>query len=324
MKPRSWKGFEGWSAISILFSVFLLAGCADSAFDITSATDREAMKIEIRSALTRSDCGLAVDLSSRLYDSEYSDNDIRMLHASALGCKAGINLYDAIDELTSFGGGNPIGQFARIFPSILTDQKLESAWVAQDALQAILKPGTVVGSGDQVLFDTRNPGSVLYTDRTDDSNAYAFFVSMAIIGGSLNRFGNPNVGGGYSQGTDLTWTTRAAVVADTSGTACGLAAGFLNYFDSFAAIQSSLPSGSSGAISTMLTLIQGPIVDGISGNPLHPCNNIGGMEYCKTQATAAECALAKTRLRYRASCSETPAIGHFAAGMIQCINALWL
>ncbi len=282
------------------------------------------MKVEIRSALTRADCASAVDLSTRLYDSEYTDNDIRMLHASALGCKAGIKLYDVVDELTSFGGANPIGQFARIFPSALSDQKLESAWFGLDALQSILNPGAVVGAADQVLYDSNNPGSVLYTDRTLDSNSYAFFISMAIVGGALSRYGNPNSGGGYAQGTNLPWTTRASVIADTSGTACGLAAGFLNYFDAFNAIQSLLPSSSSGPISAMFTAIQAPIVDGVTGIPAHPCNNSGGLEYCKTQATAAECNLAKIRLRYRASCSETQAIGHFAAGMIQCINALWL
>jgi len=146
---------------------------------------------------------------------------------------------------------------------------------------------------------------------------------MAIIGSSLSRHGNPNSGAGYSQGTNLPWVDRASVQADTSGTACGLASGFLNYFDSFSAIQSILPSGASGAITLMVTAMQSPIVDGVTGIPAHPCNNIGGLEYCKTQATAAECALAKTRLRYRASCGETDAIAHFAAGMIQCINALW-
>ncbi len=276
------------------------------------------MKVEIRSALTRGDCVAAIDLSSRLYDSEYSDNDIRMLHASALGCKAGIKLYNVVDELTSFGGANPIGQFARIFPSTLSDQRLESAWFGLDALQSILNPGVVVGSADRVLPGGYNPGSVLYTDRTLDSNSYAFFVSMAMIGSTLSRYGNPNAGAGYSQGTALPWTNRAAVIADTSGTACGLASGFLNYFDAFSAIQPILPSSASSSISTMLTIIQGPIVDGTL-----PCVNSGGMGNCLLNATAQECDLAKTRLRYRASCTETAAIGHFAAGIIQCINTLW-
>jgi len=282
------------------------------------------MKVEIRNSLTRADCDSAVELSTLLFESAYSDNEIRMLHASSLGCKAGIKLYNVVDELTSFGGANPIGQFARIFPSSLSDQKLESGWFALDALQSMLKPGVVIGSGDRIGDDSRNPGSVLYTDRTEDSNSYAFFISMSVIGGTLSRYGNPNAGGGYSQGANLPWTTRAAVIADTSGTACGIAAGFLNYFDSFSAIQSLLPSSASGPISTMLTAIQAPIVDGVTGIPVHPCNNMGGLEYCKLQVSAAECDLAKIRLRYRASCSETAAIGHFAAGMIQCINALWL
>jgi hypothetical protein len=278
------------------------------------------MKVEIRSALTRADCASAVDLSTKLYDSEYSDNEIRMLHASALGCKSGIKLYDVVDELTSFGGANPIGQFARIFPSALSDQKLESAWFALDALQSILNPGVVVGSADRVLPDGYNPGSVLYTDRTIDSNAYAFFISMAMIGATLSRYGSPNAGGGYTQGTALPWTDRGKVIADASGSACGLAAGFLNYFDAFSAIQPILPASATGPLSTMLTAIQAPIVDGTL-----LCVGSGGMGNCMANVgSATECNLAKIRLRYRASCSETQAIGHFAAGMIQCINTLWL
>ena len=124
--PHFRKGAHAWSGFSILISLgFLLSGCGEAPFDITSETDREAMKVEIRNALTRADCSGAVDLSVRLYESEYSDNEIRMLHASALGCKAGIKLYSVVDELTSFGGANPIGQFARIFPSALSDQRLE-------------------------------------------------------------------------------------------------------------------------------------------------------------------------------------------------------
>jgi hypothetical protein len=274
------------------------------------------MKVEIRNALTKGECSKAVLLSSQLYDSKYSDNTIRMLHASALGCTAGIRVLDNLDQFSSFGGVNALGQFARIFPSVLYDQKLESVWLAQDALMAILNPGTVVGPADQVNPNTPNSGSVLISDRTVDSNVYMLFVSMATIGNTLYRYGTPD--SSYNQGADIPWSSRTLVQSDLSGSACGLAAGFLNFFDAFRTVKSLLSSSAASSLDSFITTIEDPILTSMA--PLDG----GGMRECLADGNAQTvCDQVKTRLRFRKACSEQPAAASFAAGIIKSINLLW-
>lgn len=274
------------------------------------------MKIEIRNALTRGECTKAVALSSQLFDSRYSDNTIRMLHASSLGCIAGIRVLDNADQFSSFGGVNAIGQFARIFPSALRDQKLESVWLAQDALMAMLNPGAIVGPADQINSATGNSGSVLIDDRTVDSSVYLLFVSMATIGNTLSRYGAPD--SSYNQGADLPWTSKALVQSDLSGSACGLAAGFLNFFDSFRVVKSLLPSGVAATLNTFISVIEDPIL-----NTMNPLNG-GGMRECLADGyPQTVCDQIKTRLRYRKACSEQAAAASFAAGVIKSVNLLW-
>ncbi len=281
-----------------------------------NATDREAMKVEIRTALTRGECSKAVSLSSRLFDSRYTDNAIRLLHASALGCVAGIRVFDNVDQFSSFGGVNAIGQFARIYPSALRDQKLESVWLAQDALMAMLNPGTIVGPADQVNTSTTNSGSVLISDRTVDSSVYLLFVSMATIGNTLHRYGAPD--SSYNQGADIPWTSRALVQSDLSGAACGLAAGFLNFFDAFRTVKALISSGAASSLDAFITGIEDPIM-----NSMAPLNG-GGMRECLADAyPQSVCDQVKTRLRYRKACSEQAAAASYAAGIIKAVNLIW-
>jgi hypothetical protein len=299
------------------------------------------MILEIQNALTTGDCASALLNSKKLFDSNYSDNQIRMLYANSLACKSGFKMLDVLNELTSFTSPNALGQFARVFPSVVGDQKLESGWISQDALQSILNPGSVVGSYDQIFGTTGNPGSVLATDRTTDSNFYGFFMSMSNIGNTLSRYGNTSAttGGGWGQGTDLVWEDEVSVQNDHSGTACGLASAFLNFIDGFTQIQTSGMLGSAGSvIQVMVTGLQTQVVDG--GLP-GPCLFSGGLYACEqyyttgpgapvgapagppSAATVARCNLAKSRLRYRGACSENLDNAIFAGGMIKCINALW-
>jgi hypothetical protein len=302
--------------ISWIAGSTLLFSCGAKNFDVDNATDREAMKIEVRTALSRGECTKAVSISARLYDSKYTDNPIRLLHASALGCVTGIRVLDNVDQFSSFGGVNSLGQFARIYPSVLYDQKLESAWLAQDALMAMLNPGAVVGPADQVNSSTLNPGSVLIGDRTQDSNVYLLFVSMATIGNTLYRYGTPDAS--YNQGTDIPWTSRALVQSDLSGSACGLAAGFLSFFDSFRVVKNLLPSSTASALDSFIGAIEDPIA-----NTMAPANG-GGLRECLADGySQLVCDQVKTRLRYRKACSEHGAAASFAAGMIKSINLIW-
>ncbi len=278
------------------------------------------MKIDILNSLTKEDCATAITLATTLYDSKYSDNEIRMLYASAHGCNVGLKLYDAIGDLANFNIANPISQFPKMFPSTVADSRLASANYAQDALQAILNSGTVLAVPDQIYPGTYNVGSDNYVFRSDDANTYLMFISMAEIGTALNRFGSPSAT--YGQGTTLQWETMAAVKADTTGAACALASAFLNFFDGANSAFSYLAPSATGSIKAVLTIMQDPLV---TQDPIPGRTTFGGNAHCLSDGyTQAQCTAAGQRLRFRGACSEQDPAASFAAGIIGAVNDLWL
>ncbi|NDG85420.1 MAG: hypothetical protein EBX52_10360 [Proteobacteria bacterium] len=290
------------------------------------------MMIDIQNALTQQDCASALLNSKKLFDSPYTDNRVRMLYANALACRAGFRMYDVMSELTSFSSPNAIGQFPRVFPSTAGDQKLESGWLAQDVVQSILTPGSVVGAFDQISAFANNPGSVLASDRTSDSNYYGFYMSMMVIGNTLSRYGNTSAttGAGWGQGTDLVWTDKDSVKNDPTGSACGLASAFLNFIDGYNQVQASGIFGVGGAaLGVMITGLDTIVVTGGTG----ACAASGGIYYCEkfydpvgpsSVGTVLRCAQGKERLRYRGACAERDESALVAAGMLQCVNTIWL
>ena len=305
-----------WSITAISFSLF---SCGHGAYDVNNETDRLAMKIDIRNALTTGNCSLALDLSTKLYQSAYSDNDTRMLYASAHACNVGINLYSLIDQITAADFSSPDQIFkslVKIFPSrTALDSRLQSSWYAQDALQAMLKGGTVLASVDQTYANSYNPGSVLQRDHIDDANVYLVFIAMSEIGTTLNRYGyaatDDPAALNYAQAVTLPWITQALIKADTSTAGCGLASGLLNMFDSISSLITLVSGGTSASLASILTNLQTAVTT-------------AGTTQCTVDGfSASQCAAALTRLRYRASCTEQDPIASAAAGIIQGVNAGW-
>jgi hypothetical protein len=277
---------------------------------------------EVENALTRGDCTTALIHSTRLYESQYSDNRIRMLYVSSQGCRAGIIMYQVYEELASLSSTNPIADFVRIFSSLPTDTKMQSSWLAMDALQSVITPGTAVSQPDQTLPQANNPGSVNYQDLTADAKIYGLFLSMAAMGTTLNR--NPNLAT-----QEISWVKDAGtsnldlfnnVKNDTSQAACSIASAYLMFLDSAAAVQTQLPGPAAAAVGGAVTLLS--TVETL------------GTDFCKTgiifplgpnptSYSAPQCAEALRRLRYRASCSESPVISMVAAGILFGVDQLW-
>ena len=274
---------------------------------------------DINNALTVGDCNTAINLSTQLYNSQYSDNDIRMLYASSQGCNIGIQLPTLITELSSadFSSVDSIFKsLVRIFPSrTALDSRFQSAEYAQDALQAMLNPGAVIAASDTIYPGSYNPGSVWTRDRTDDSNDYLVFLSMAAIGTGLNRWGfnasdNP-AALGYAKTLSLPWTTWQTIQSDRTTNGCGIASALLNMFDAITAL-----SASGGSTAATLENITTEMEAGIDAAGALNCTNDG--------FSATDCNNAVIRLRFRNSCLESEPIASVAAGIIQAINAGWL
>ncbi len=297
---------------------FLLSACGNGPYDLSNKTDREALKFEVKQALTQNDCVKALSLITPLYESTYSDNDARMYYASSHGCNIGIQLYTLLDSITTANFATPsdiFKSFVRLFPSTAADSRLASSWYAQDALQTILNPGTVIASYDQIAPTTVNPGSVLSQHRTLDANTYMVFIGMSVIGTGLNRYGytaaQTPASLGYGKGQNLPWTTRALVQADTTGSACAIVSGLYNMFDGITAVVTILSGGPSGALTSILSGLQSAA-------------DLAGSLNCTTDGySAAQCSAAAIRVRYRGACSEQAAAASFTAGVISGINASW-
>lgn len=277
------------------------------------------MIFDVRNALTVMNCTLAIEYSTTLFESKYSNNEIRMLYASAQGCNVGIQLYPLIDAISAadFSSVDAIFKsFVQLFPSrTALDSKLQSTGYIQDALQAMLNPGTVLGASDKNVINAFNTGSVLIRDRTDDSNAFLVFTAMAGVGTSLNRYGysvsDDPASVGYSQVVALPWLSKNSILSDTTHSGCALASSLLNMFDAMSAVSGIASGGISSAFSAILT-VQGLMEaaakiqcqgDGFSSN---------------------ECDVAKARLRYRDACYEQDAAASFAGALNNQIDAGWL
>jgi hypothetical protein len=277
------------------------------------------MIFEIRNNLSTMNCVSALNLSKQLFDSKYSDNDIRMLYASAHGCNVDIRLYPLLDAISvsDFTSLDAIlKSLVRLFPSrTALDTKLQSTWIMQDVLQSILNPGVVIGASDQNVINAYNTGSLLARDRTDDGNAFLVFSAMAGVGTSLNRYGygasDDPVSFGYAQVLPLTWVTQALIKADTVHSGCSLASSMMNMFDAINAI-SDLTSGSINEAFSLISSAQTAI-------------DTAGTTQCTTDGfTVEQCEIAAARLRYRDGCFEQDAVASYAAGVIQAIEAGWL
>lgn len=281
---------------------------------------------ETRNALTSGDCGPALEMSTELYESIYSDNNIRMLYASAQACNIGIELYTLIDDISAsdFTSNDAIFKtLVRLFPSkAATDTKLESAVLAQDALQSILPGGAVVGSVDQVNSGSNNPGSVRSRDRTDDANIYLAFTSMALVGTALNRYGfaaaDDPVSFGYAQQVVMSapagvhWPTAVSIKTDASGHGCALASGLLNMLDGIDVLSEQAPGGVSDTLSLITTNLSAATTTAADTR----CNAAGFSD--------SVCEAALIRLRYHGSCTDaSDSVAASALGIIQMIDTGW-
>jgi hypothetical protein len=268
----------------------------------------------VNRSLSIQDCGSALQQIQPVYQSSQSDNDIRIATASVYGCFAGIQVLPLIQDLIDFPGdigGSGIWEFlAKEFPSTTTpsdDKKPQAAMNGLDALFAALKPGIVLIPSTLVNSGTSNPGSILATDRIDDSNSYLPFMSMALIGTLQNRYGKSD--SSYHQTVDLPWTTAD----QTKGDGCAFASALLSLQDGIKFVSASAPSNVAttyGKINTFLS------------TALDAACNVGCTIICGGSVTCTTC---PTNLRDRNSCTgtNTDANSCATAGIIKFVNTSW-
>ncbi len=222
------------SSFPFLFLVLVTVSCSASNFDISTVSGRRSIIAEVHSLLTRGLCDAAIDTIEPLYESIYTNNEIRLVRASAHGCKAGINYFDLLNGLVQnsstliIGGGlwTFLTQYFYHSTQRTVEDRFRSGWFATDSLFAILNTGVVVPAAFQVNTSTNNVGSVLVQHRTNESNLYLIFISMAVIGATQSRYGDPDTTN-YRKNQDLSWISTTLM--ETEG--CAYAASIVNMLD---------------------------------------------------------------------------------------------
>jgi hypothetical protein len=295
----------------------LLAACSSGSDPLTSL-GRQSILDQVNQALNDGDCATAVMKIGPLYNSVNTDNDVRMIAASAYVCYAGMNFFAFLNDLTSNAGslaGQPFWEFlTRTFPSTVgADHVVEGALLSSDALMAVLQPGIPILPADFFNYPGNNPASLNLNDRTNDANSYLAFVAMAAVGGLQSRYGAPYANGRKSQ--NLTWNTAAAV--DANG--CAYASAIVNLVDSLGPL-----SNSSTAMRTNLLAIQAALEVPIFHACDIGCQNSapawGGPQSGCTVTTA--CASCPTGLRDRSACTGVVSdqVSCAAAGIVNYMN----
>jgi hypothetical protein len=298
------------------------AGCGSPSLDLSTQFGKGAIVDEVNDDLSTGNCnGAFIDINP-VYESANTDDQIRMLMASTYGCIAGVNFFP---DLVSLGknGANLVSpsavwaQFAKLFPSTaISDKVVEAAEAGSTALMSIWQ-AAFVPTDLQITIDQFNTGSMLYTDRTTDSNIYLVFLSMALIGGQENRFGAPDpTTYAPTASPPLPWTTAATVDAD----GCAYASAVINLIDGLKS--ASVLSGSLANIANTIN----SVIDGPTGACALGCQNSPFPNTATTGCTAAiPCTSCPLELRDRSQCKgvSTDVVSCAAAGIVNLIGSVW-
>jgi hypothetical protein len=304
-----------------------LTGCGAPNPDGSSETGKRQIIDQANKALTDADCATALELLLPVYNSVDSDNEIRMMTASAYACWANINYFkligDMVSNVTTLGGSGFWTFSSSLFPSTIgKDHVAEGALLSQDALLATLKSGIPILPSGAINAGGYNEGSVYTFDRTDDSNLYLIFTSLAGIGSLQNRYGNPD--SSFHPQQALPWKTAATVTTD----GCGYASSVLNFVDAIQAMQNSVPSNLQSSLNviytTFSTALNVACDYGCKGTTpgVNPVLNFKNGWTASGCAIAAGCGSCPSTLRNRGSCTAqtTDANSCAAAGIVNFIN----
>jgi hypothetical protein len=219
------------------FSIALVA-CGKPALDPNSTIGQAAIIDQTNNYLTTGDCTDALITILPLYNSSNTNNEVRMLTASAYGCEAGLNFFTVLTNMTT-DSNTLTGTFWVV----------ESSGYAMNTLMTVLIPGQVILPSDLLYTTSVNPASLDVSDRIGDSNIYMLMASMAAIGGAESRYGNPN--STYHPQNLMPFNDNITKMTDEG---CIYAAGILNFFDSIAPSSAVLSSDVASILTQIETL----------------------------------------------------------------------
>ena len=235
--------------------------------------DKAAIIDATNLALTRGDCTTALINIEPLYSSNQTDNQVRMLRASANGCFLGIEFFGLLASIASepLAAAGFWTTTAKLFYSDdlnLLDKRVTAGGAAADALMSVIAPGTIVPLPQRVDNDGNglNVGSVIASDRTVDANLYLIMTSMATISALQNRYSETDpttfVQGqvlGFTAARPAGWALPTNYVTEEG---CEFAASVLNFVDAVDEITANSASGGAAqALAAMNTGLKAQLHD---------------------------------------------------------------
>ena len=235
---RTSKSFQ----VGYLFLLsFAFVQCSAPSFDISTEEGRRALKDEVNILLTNEECQQAISLITTLYNSEWSDDEARILFASAHACHASIDFFevlrDLIDNASNLTGTGMFSTISNLFKPktgddvFKIDSRLESSYLASEALMSVLDTGVTIPSQYSINSGTNNPGSLIAENRTAEANLNLFMVSLATLGHTQHRRGGASTNG--LQTVTFPFRLEAGLdgtnVEEKSG--CAYASALLNMID---------------------------------------------------------------------------------------------
>ncbi|MGE4234205.1 MAG: hypothetical protein AB7F43_12825 [Bacteriovoracia bacterium] len=165
--------------LPVLFclSLFSFQNCGNSYQDYANENGRQIVIDRANNYLTAGDCDSAIETLIPLYNSQYVDNSVRMVMASAYGCKGGIHFPNIITALTEISGSDiwsPI--ISANYSTGESDGKIAALLLATHVIR---QTASITGSLDANLRD-------------DDANTYMVFIQLNVLAAILAPLGGAN------------------------------------------------------------------------------------------------------------------------------------
>ncbi|MBC7690331.1 MAG: hypothetical protein H7222_01055 [Methylotenera sp.] len=322
------------TAVAVLASLALcltlsvtLFGCGAPKMDCHTQDGKAALLDAVQNALTSQDCTTAIDLIEPVYlDKECTNDEVRIARASSYACAANINFFKLIGDITKVNLNGKVfwPAMTQLFPSVPTDSRVAAGELSLDALFALKAVGAIATPLQQVNASSANPGYLLASQRSVDSNLYGIFISMSLIGAFQNRYGNPdlttyakqrNLGAASASAADLGWGDIMKITPD----ACSYATSVLTLVDSINEVSQQV----SGKIGTSLSQVSAAFSAGLNFYCDLGCKGLlPGGTVASSCTIAAGCATCPLGLRNRSLCttSKTDPVGCAAAGVAAFVN----
>jgi len=270
-------------------ALLVLSSCGSALMDGSTPESKQAVLDAVNIALSTGQCAKAISIIEPVYNSKYSDNDIRLSRATAQVCAAHLDFFSLLGNIaenaSDLTGGLFWNLLTQLFPSNVqtidpTDRVLEGAENSMDALMSIINVGQVLVPTYEVDATGFNPISLIYSDRSNDANAYMTFVSMAAIGSFQSRYGAPDSTNNYKRTKLLPWTTATASGMSTDG--CQYASSLVNFVDSMGVLSTTYTGAGASSIQTLLKTFQ----QGIYLACEIGCHNLPGVSTTGTAITS--------------------------------------